>query len=100
MVTNSFGCRLPFFGPFAVADISGLDFYAGAYASLQAHYGERFSAPASLTEKVASGDFGVKAGSGYRAVDASAMEPLAAHRDQILTSLAALKKRLGHRSGL
>jgi len=96
VVTNSFGCRLPFFGPFAVADISGLD----VYASLRAHYGERFIAPASLTEKVASGDFGVKAGTGYRGIDASAMEPLAAHRDQIFTSLAALKERLGPPPGL
>jgi 3-hydroxybutyryl-CoA dehydrogenase len=100
VVTNSFGYRLPFFGPFAVGDISGLDVYAGAYDSLQAHYGERFSAPTSLTEKVASHNLGVKKGGGFLGIEASAADSLAAYRDQVFVSLAELKKQLGHPPGL
>ena len=100
VVTNSFGSRLPFFGPFAVTDISGLDVYANAFESLRAHYGDRFSAPSSLVEKVASGNLGVKTGGGYRGIDISAAGQLAAYRDQVFVSLAKLKQQLGPPPGL
>ncbi len=66
VVSNSFGLRLPFFGPLLVGDIAGLDVYESAFRSLEAQYGERFAPPQSLVERVAAGDLGVKTGGGLR----------------------------------
>ena len=38
IVRTTFGFRLPFFGPFAIADMAGLDVYAFCYASLQTEF--------------------------------------------------------------
>lgn len=38
---TTFGFRLPFFGPFAIADMAGLDVYAFCYHSLQTTFPER-----------------------------------------------------------
>src|SRR6185312_8324148 len=53
VVSNAFGFRLALFGPFAIADMAGLDIYAAAFGTLARHFGERFEAPASLAERVA-----------------------------------------------
>ena len=45
IVRTTFGMRLPFFGPFAVADMAGLDVYAFCYRSLQTEFPERFATP-------------------------------------------------------
>ena len=42
---TTFGFRLPFFGPFAIADIAGLDVYEFCYESLHSAYPDRFTAP-------------------------------------------------------
>jgi 3-hydroxybutyryl-CoA dehydrogenase len=49
IVRTTFGYRLPFFGPFAIADMAGLDVYRDGFRTLEAHYGERLAAPAMLT---------------------------------------------------
>jgi 3-hydroxybutyryl-CoA dehydrogenase len=95
LVTNSFGMRLPFFGPLLVGDIAGLDVYAAAFASLQAQYGERFAAPASLVERVAAGDLGVKTGRGLRGTSAIDREDLERLRDRAFAGLNALREGLG-----
>src|SRR4051794_23341144 len=58
VVRSSFGFRLPFFGPFAIADMAGLDVYADIYATLERELGEDFRAPRVLTEHVANGEYG------------------------------------------
>ena len=45
VVRSSFGFRLPFFGPFTVADMAGLDVYADIFATLEQGLGPEFSAP-------------------------------------------------------
>jgi 3-hydroxybutyryl-CoA dehydrogenase len=52
VVRSTFGFRLPFFGPFAIADMAGLDVYAFCYASLQTGFPERFATPHILSEHV------------------------------------------------
>src|SRR5690606_4942369 len=52
IVRTTFGFRLPVFGPFAIADMAGLDVYSFCYASLQTRWPERFATPASLKELV------------------------------------------------
>ena len=64
IVTSTFGFRLPFFGPFAIADMAGLDVYANGFTTLEEAFGERLAAPKVLTDLVAQGKFGVKSGIG------------------------------------
>ena len=100
VVTGSFGRRLPFYGPLAAADISGLDIYAGAFAVLEAEYGDRFAAPRSLVAKVAEGDLGLKTSGGYRGIADDQREPLEAYRDQVFVALSRLHDSLGPPPGL
>ncbi len=95
VVSNSFGYRLPFFGPFQIADIAGLDVYAASYAPLLEQYGDRFSIPPSLAERVAAGDLGLKTSSGYRDTPADERQALADYRDRAYVALATLRSRLG-----
>lgn len=95
VVSNTFGFRLAFFGPFAIADMAGLDVYAGAYRSLSEAYGERFSAPKSLVKKVEAGDFGLKTGGGFVGLDVEQKEEIAAYRNRAYAALSKLKKELG-----
>lgn len=95
VVSNTFGFRLAFFGPFAIADMAGLDVYAGAYRSLSQAYGERFSAPKSLLEKVEAGDFGLKTGGGFVGLDGDQKEEIALYRNRAYAALSKLKLELG-----
>lgn len=94
VVSNSFGYRLPFFGPFEIADIAGLDVYAASYAPLLAQYGERFAIPPSLAQRVADGDLGLKTSGGYRETPADQREELVDYRDRAYVALAALRDEL------
>ncbi|MFH8251368.1 3-hydroxyacyl-CoA dehydrogenase family protein [Microbacterium sp. B2969] len=92
---TTFGFRLPFFGPFAIADIAGLDVYDFCYRSLHDAYPERFTAPAVLRERVDRGDKGVKSGRGFLATPAERAPELAAYRDEAYAALSALLRQLG-----
>jgi 3-hydroxybutyryl-CoA dehydrogenase len=50
IVRTTFGYRLPFFGPFAIADMAGLDVYRDGFRTLEQHYGERLGLPRMLTD--------------------------------------------------
>jgi len=100
VVSSSFGWRLPFYGPLAAGDISGLDVYAGAFAVLEEEYGSRFAAPASLTAKVEAGDLGLKTSGGYREIPADQRVALEAYRDKVFVALAKLRDELGPPPGL
>jgi 3-hydroxybutyryl-CoA dehydrogenase len=94
VVKNSFGFRLPFFGPFAISDIAGLDVYSGSFVTMERAFGSRFEAPKVLLARVSSGRLGVKSGEGfYRYVPEDA-ERLAAYRDTAYWRLAALREEL------
>jgi 3-hydroxybutyryl-CoA dehydrogenase len=96
VVKSGFGFRLPFFGPFAIADMAGLDVYASAYATLAAKLGPRFECPPSLTEHVARGDFGTKSGRGYLDLTRDEVDRMAALRDRSYVALAQLRTDLAH----
>lgn len=95
VVSNSFGFRLPFFGPFAIADMAGLDVYAGAYETLQSTFGDRLGAPPLLTELVAQGKLGVKTGEGFRSYDSTEAGELAERRNRSYAALSTLRDSLG-----
>lgn len=92
---TTFGFRLPFFGPFAIADIAGLDVYEFCYRSLHDAYPERFTAPDVLRDHVAQGELGMKSGRGFLSTPPERAPDVAAYRDEAYAQLSALLTRLG-----
>jgi len=95
IVRTTFGFRLPVFGPFAIADMAGLDVYSFCYASLQTRWPERFATPDSLKELVDAGKFGTKSGAGYLDVPADRTAELVAYRNKAYVAIKQLMDELG-----
>lgn len=91
VVRNTFGFRLPFFGPFAIADMAGLDVYRSSYAVLEQAYTDgRFVAPTALLELIERGALGAKSGSGFVIKSAAQAEAMAERRDRSYVALGRL----------
>jgi 3-hydroxybutyryl-CoA dehydrogenase len=95
IVRTTFGFRLPFFGPFAIADMAGLDVYAFAYKSLQTKWPERFATPKLISDLVADGKYGTKTGSGFLNVPADRTPALVAYRNNAYVRMQQLLDELG-----
>jgi 3-hydroxybutyryl-CoA dehydrogenase len=95
IVRTTFGYRLPFFGPFAIADMAGLDVYASAFGLLEQAFGERLATPQVLTDLVAQGKFGVKSGAGFLELDEHSREDLIAYRNRAYHRMGELLAELG-----
>jgi 3-hydroxybutyryl-CoA dehydrogenase len=100
VVNSTFGFRLGFFGPFAIADMAGLDVYAGAYESLQTAYGDRLAAPTALTDAVAQGRLGTKSGGGLLDIDVDQLPALIEYRNRAYQRLSRLRRELGPAPGI
>jgi 3-hydroxybutyryl-CoA dehydrogenase len=94
VVRGSFGFRLPLFGPFAIADMAGLDVYAGAYAAMEADLGERFAVPPQLAELVEGGRLGAKSGGGFSSLGPDDLPRVARWRDRAYVALERLLAEL------
>lgn len=99
VVSGSFGFRLPFFGPFAIADMAGLDVYAGAYTALEAGLGARLAVPPAVAELVAEGRLGTKTGGGFLALSAEDAAAMIRWRDGAYVGLSGLLDELGSAGG-
>ncbi len=95
VVRSSFGFRLPFFGPFTIADMAGLDVYADIYATLEQELGADFHVPAAVEERVEKGDFGVKSGRGFLDISADEAAQLVERRDRAYRALSELRTEVG-----
>jgi 3-hydroxybutyryl-CoA dehydrogenase len=95
IVRTTFGFRLPVFGPFAIADMAGLDVYAFCYESLQTRWPERFATPESLAALVAEGKYGTKTGAGYLDVPAERTPELVAYRNRAYVAMQKMLDELG-----
>ncbi|WP_402844340.1 3-hydroxyacyl-CoA dehydrogenase family protein [Microbacterium sp. GXS0129] len=95
IVRTTFGFRLPFFGPFAIADMAGLDVYAFCYASLQTEFPERFATPPILDALVSAGKLGTKSGAGFLDVPADRTPELVAYRNKAYVAMKKLVDELG-----
>ncbi len=95
LVRTTFGFRLPFFGPFAIADMAGLDVYAFCYKSLQTGFPERFATPKILQDKVEAGQLGTKSGAGFLNVPAERTAELVAYRNKAYVAMQQLIEDLG-----
>ena len=94
VVRSSFGFRLPFFGPFTIADMAGLDVYADIFDTLERGLGPGFAAPAILREHVERGALGVKAGGGFLDLSQTQADALIDRRDRAYVALAGLRQEL------
>ncbi len=94
VVRTTFGFRLPFFGPFAIADMAGLDIYRDCFTTFEKHYGSRLASPEMLTDLVESGHLGLKQGGGF-IVQAGDPSALVAYRNTAYARLSQLLDELG-----
>ena len=94
VVRSSFGFRLPFFGPFTIADMAGLDVYADIFDTLESGLGEGFVAPRILQERVDRGDLGVKTGRGFLELSDARADELIDRRNRAYVGLARLRREL------
>lgn len=99
VVRATFGFRLPFFGPFAIADMAGLDVYAGAYATLESGLGARMAVPEAVASRVADGRLGTKSGGGFLELGAEEAAAMAAWRDSAYVAQGKLVDDLGDWAG-
>ena len=95
LVRTTFGFRLPFFGPFAIADMAGLDVYNFCYKSLQKEFPERFATPKILSDLVEAGKLGTKTGAGFLNVPAERTPELIAYRNKAYVAMQKLLDDLG-----
>lgn len=95
LVRTTFGFRLPIFGPFAIADMAGLDVYDFCYKSLQTGFPERFATPKALSDLVAQGKLGTKSGGGFLDVPAERIPELIAYRNRAYVMMQKLLDDLG-----
>jgi 3-hydroxybutyryl-CoA dehydrogenase len=94
VVRSCFGFRLPFFGPFQIADMAGLDVYRHVFGILERGLGERFEAPVALAARVDQGQYGTKSGAGFFSYTAEEREQLLIERDRRYAALSELLEQL------
>ena len=94
VVRSCFGFRLPFFGPFQISDMAGLDVYENVLDVLKEGLGERFEAPESLRKLVDEGQTGTKSGAGFLQYTEEERERLLLERDRRYAALNALLEDL------
>jgi len=94
VVRSCFGFRLPFFGPFQIADMAGLDVYENVLDVLKNGLGERFEAPEVLRELVEKGRTGTKSGAGFLQYTDEERERLLLERDRRYAALNELLKEM------
>ncbi|ANF56166.1 3-hydroxyacyl-CoA dehydrogenase family protein [Halotalea alkalilenta] len=95
LVRTTFGFRLPFFGPFAIADMAGLDVYNFCYKSLQSDFPDRFATPKVLSDLIQQGKLGTKSGAGFLNVPAERIPELIAYRNKAYVKMKQLLEELG-----
>ncbi|CAN3131676.1 3-hydroxyacyl-CoA dehydrogenase family protein [Mycobacterium sp. smrl_JER01] len=96
IVRTTFGFRLGFFGPFAIADQAGLDVYAKGFRTLENEFGERMATPELLTDAVSAGRHGTKNGKGWTGdFDDDTKAELIAYRNKAYSRMGDLLRELG-----
>jgi 3-hydroxybutyryl-CoA dehydrogenase len=91
VVRSCFGFRLPFYGPFQIADMAGLDVYANIFEVLASGLGAGWEAPKALRDFLDSGRRGTKSLTGFYEYSEDECAELLIERDK---RYAALKRLL------
>jgi 3-hydroxybutyryl-CoA dehydrogenase len=96
IVSTTFGFRLPFFGPFGIADMAGLDVYAMGMNIVGDQLDPRLAAPKLLRETVAEGRHGTKNGKGFHGdFTPDQVAAIVAYRNRAYARMAQLLEELG-----
>ena len=96
IVRTTFGFRLGFFGPFAIADQAGLDVYVKGFRTLENEFGERMATPKLLTDNVDAGRHGTKNGKGWTGdFDDETKAAVIAYRNKAYSRMGDLLRELG-----
>ena len=96
LVRTTFGFRLGFFGPFAIADQAGLDVYANGFKTFEDAFGPRIATPAVFKEAVDAGRYGIKNGKGLTGdFDDETKAALIAYRNKAYSRMGDLLRELG-----
>ncbi len=96
IVRTTFGFRLAFFGPFAIADMAGLDVYASGFGTFRDAFGERLAPPRLILDQVAAGRLGVKSGGGITGdLAPERVRALEEYRARAYSALVRLRTELG-----
>ncbi|NVN44322.1 3-hydroxyacyl-CoA dehydrogenase family protein [Asaia siamensis] len=96
IVRSTFGFRLPFFGPFAIADMAGLEVYVNGFVTAENAFGPRLSCPDTVRKLVEEGKHGVKNGAGYYGnYSPEEAAELVAYRNKAYAKMAELLRELG-----
>lgn len=90
VVRSCFGFRLPFFGPFQIADMAGLDVYEAVLRQHEHAFGERFAVPEVVRRLVGAGHRGTASRSGFYDYGDDASGDLLVERDRRYAALAKL----------
>ena len=90
VVRSSFGFRLPFYGPFQIADMAGLDVYVNILDVLSQGLGAGWEAPDALRDIVADGRHGAKALAGFYEYNEDQRTALLIERDKRYAALSRL----------
>lgn len=90
VVRTTFGFRLPFFGPFLIADMAGLDTCAAVFETLERDVGPEFAVPRAMRELVDAGRVGTKSGAGFGTYSDAERDALLLERDRRYAALAGL----------
>jgi 3-hydroxybutyryl-CoA dehydrogenase len=93
VVRSCFGFRLPFFGPFQIADMAGLDVYQAVIEEHEQRLGERFRVPEALRRLVGEGRRGTASGAGFYEYHATSPERVLLERDRAYAALGDLLER-------
>ena len=96
VVRSSFGFRLPFFGPFTIADMAGLDVYGDIYATLERGLGAGFSARLDPGRaRRAAVTSASRAAAGFASCRRQRPTSCVARRDRAYAGLARLRREVG-----
>ena len=91
VVRSCFGFRLPYFGPFQIADMAGIDVYEAVLEQHEQAFGPRFQVPDMVRRMVRDGRRGTAARAGfYDYDDAAAADDLLVERDVRYAALSEL----------
>lgn len=94
VVRSCFGFRLPFYGPFQIADMAGLDVYENIFEVLERGLGAGWEAPRKLRDIVAEGRHGSKTLAGFYDYSVEERDAMLLERDQRYAALQDLLKRM------